>query len=261
MRRPVIVLLLGLATVALATAKTATAAGFQTSANFIVFTPAEASPDLAQQFAQQVMERAEAHRAQVSEEWFGQAIPDGVGRTVISVTHAEGQDRGMTWAIDSPDRTMHNIYLTLSPGAAIGPTLDHEIAHIVLATWRPHPNRLPAWLEEGIASGYDDAERKAARAGVLRWAERSSNWPQLADLLRQPAIGSQEQSAYAAAASLTQYLLSRGNKQTLLQFARDGQQQGWNKALSTHYHITDTSALQSAWQAWVVTSARVASRP
>src|SRR3970040_420239 len=98
----------------------------------------------------------------------GEENPRGIGRTVINVAFSDSDDSALTSAIDSPEPTMHNVYLpTTSQERALGGMLHHEITHVVLASRFPHPNRLPAWVEEGIASRYDDQERVAIRTQIL----------------------------------------------------------------------------------------------
>ena len=106
-----------------------------------------------------MLKQAEAFRREFSEKWLGHELPKGAGESVIYVAFTPNEDRGLTWAKDHPNRTLHNVYLRTSPENAVGSTLRDEIAHTVLATKFPHPNRLPSWLEEGIASQYDDEAR------------------------------------------------------------------------------------------------------
>ena len=125
--------------------------------------------------------------------------------------------------------------------------LKHELTHVVLATWMPQ--RLPPWAEEGAASRYDDASRVAQRRRSLEWFARSGNWPRLIQVLEDDTITADELTSYAVAASLGDFLLQRGDRDTLLRFAAAGRRLGWDEALRTHYRIQGVDALQLAWQA------------
>jgi hypothetical protein len=225
-------------------------AGFAHNTNFTVFTQAMLSVEASQAFAESVRSKAEQYRREIAGEWFGEELPPGVGRTTINVTFAAFDDAGLTWVIDHPERKLHTIYLSTSPEESLGGTLAHEIAHVVLATRYPHPHRLPAWLEEGIACRYDGPERKRIRSELIRWFDRTGNWPRLDGVLSAEHILAEEKPAYAAAASLIELLLARGDRTKLLAFGQDASRVGWTKALAQHYGIRDGDELQRRWQDW-----------
>jgi len=97
----------------------------------------------------------------------------------------------------------------------------------------------------------------ALRRETVGWWTQTGNWPELATLFDARNLHANDASGYAAAASLVEFLLSRGDKQTLLAFAAEGRA-GWDAALKTHYQIHDASRLQSQWQTWVGEADRVA---
>jgi hypothetical protein len=229
--------------------------GFAHNANFVVYTPHQTSQAEDQAFAELVLQRAEEFRQEFARQWLGKPLPNGAGESVIYVAFSRSEDRGLTWAKDHPNRTLHNVYLTTTPENAAGSTLRHEVAHTVLATQYAHPNRLPSWVEEGIASRYDDDARRAARDELLHSWARNGTAPRLAHLLEMPDMRSFDESSYAAATSLVSYLLTQGDEQKLLRFAVDAQRGGWPGALESHYGIADYRDLQFRWQAWLVTSA------
>ncbi len=146
----------------------ACAAGVVRNENFSVYVPETAIPGQAQRFAELVLEHAQKYRAEISTEWLGEELPAGAGRSTIYVEFSTAEDLGLTWAKDGPDRHSHTIWLNTSPRLAIGETLKHEVAHAVFATKYPHPSRLPSWVEEGIASRYDNAIRKDTRDQLAR---------------------------------------------------------------------------------------------
>lgn len=226
------------------------AAGFAHNENFTVFTPAEPSQEEGQALAQKVLLAAEQYRREIALNVLQEELPPSVGRTIINISFSEGKDSGLTWAMDHADRRYHNVYLTTSPQLALGNTLAHEIVHVVLATRFSHPRRLPPWVEEGIAGQYDDSDRVATRERIVRWFTNSGNWPRLAVVLDSASIDASDQATYATATSITNYLLSKADTDTLLQFARSGQESGWDAAVKQYYGIATVSELQTAWQKW-----------
>lgn len=230
------------------------AAGMASSANFLIVTPAQPSQEHGDKFAQLVLERAEQFRAQVAKEWLGDALPDGGIRTVVSIRFTNMENSGFTWAKDNPSSTFHNVYLSTSPSKASGAMLNHEIAHTVFATKYPHPNRLPPWVEEGIACRYDDATLIAVRQQEVRSWLRMGRVPRLAAILTVEGIDSFDATNYAAAESLVSFLVTRGDKVRVVRFANEAQRTGWDSALRTYYRIDSIQQLQADWQDWLQSS-------
>lgn len=225
-------------------------AGFVFNENFTVFTEESSSPEAAQAFAQDVLNKAEKYRRDIALRWLGEQLPPSVGQTTINVSFATTRDDGLTWAKDSPQRKHHTVYLSTSPERALGSTLAHEMTHVVLATRFPHPNQLPAWIEEGIASTYDDDARQQTRRATIAWFARTGNWPELAPILTTENIRRKDQHIYAVASSLVEFLLSKGDKRTLLEFGQSAKKDGYDTALKQHYDFAHVRDLRTAWQAW-----------
>lgn len=226
-------------------------AGLAQTKNFTVVTPAKPSQDAGDRFANLVAERAEKFRAEFAREWLGETLPDGGVRTIISVNFSNVENSGLTSAKNRPSQKFHNVYLRTSAEKASGTMLHHEIAHTVLATRFPHPNRLDTWVEEGIASRYDDAYLIEVRQQEVRSWIRMGRVPQLVSLLNSQKIHSFDDTHYAAAESLVQFLITRGDKQTLLRFAAMGQRDGWDDSLFAHYGIAGVRQLQTEWESWL----------
>jgi hypothetical protein len=208
--------------------------------NFTVLAPNQA-------LAEAVVKKAEAFRKQSALEWLGKELPDRDGRSLITVDIAPEKDEGLTWPIDSPERTLHQVWLTTSAERATGTTLHHEVVHTVLESYS-YPGSLPAWASEGIASQADDAKRKEDRRQLLaRWS-KAEQWPSLRALLEAPRIGHDNLASYTLASSLTEFLAARGGKTRVVEFASRGQKRGWDQALSDFYGLHDVDELQTAWQ-------------
>lgn len=230
------------------------AAGLASGPNFSALTPAIPSQDEGDKYAQLIVDRAEAFRAEFAQEWLGEELPAGDVRTMISVRFSDVENSGMTLARDDPSQKFHNVFLASTAQNAAGSLLRHEIAHTVLAT--RYPNRLPPWVEEGIASRYDSERLIAIRQQEVRSWIRAGRIPALAGLLDTANINSFDDAGYAAAESLVAYLLTRGDKPTLLRFAEEAQHSGWDASLRAHYRTGGVGQLQRQWQAWLVDSVR-----
>ena len=223
--------------------------GYAKSDNFTVLTPKQATAQEANAYATDVMRTAELLRSEIAREWLGHELAPNQGRTIVTVSFELDRDSGLTWAIDDPRRKYHALYLSTSPELAMGSTLAHEMVHVVLATQFPHPKRLPAWLEEGIASQYDDHARQHERQRLITNFIRTRRWPPIAAVLNAKTVPANDTKAYTVAASLTALLLARdGDKQKLLAFGQMGNQDGWDIALQECYGIESVHQLQAIWQ-------------
>lgn len=227
------------------------AAGLAQSENFIVMAPNQALAD-------DVLKAAEKHRKEVAAQWLGAPLPPSIGAAIIHFELSEVEDSGMTWAIDSPERKYHKVWLETSRPRAVGATLKHEITHVVLAT--RFPSRLPTWVEEGCASFADDADRLRTRKSILDWYARTNKWPSLHPVLNAPAMAATDQTSYAIAASLTDFLMNRGGREKLLSFAESVQQKGLSSALNRHYQIDGVQELNDQWKSWYLARNAVALR-
>jgi len=217
------------------------AVGFAHNETFIVYAPDQALAD-------QVLAKAQEFRKAEAKDLLGVELEPRAGRTIITVEVSATEDSGFTWPIDHPDRKFHSTWLTTSRERAAGSTLRHEIRHIVLNT--RFPDRLPAWIEEGLASRSDDGERQRV------WRETAaafsqSAWPDIHTLVEAKSIHSTDRATYGASTSLVNYLLTRGDMPKLLQFATMGKKSGWDSALDQCYGIRSLREFESQWHAWV----------
>ena len=211
------------------------------SPNFLVTAP---TAEVAKEF----LYEAETCRYRVATQWLGETLPPSVGRSLICVTLSDTEDKAISLVADNRQRLTHTVWITTNRERGTA-TLAHEIAHAVLAT--RYPGQLAAWVQEGIASEYDSAARREVRAEILAWYRRTGNWARLERLLTAESIARQDQAAYAAAVSLTAFLLELGDRSQLVEFALAGNEDGWESALEQIYQIDGVAALQVQWQAWV----------
>jgi hypothetical protein len=211
------------------------------SASFVVTAPTE-------ELASVIAQEAERVRDQVAREWLGEPLAADIGKAVIIARISDGQDRGHTWPAVNPKRPAM-VWLHSSREGLSGPLVAHEVTHVVLSS--RYPGQLAPWVNEGIASRQDSAERKAIRQRILASYVQTGQWPPLERTLRDDQVLAADQATYAVASSLVDYLLALGTRATLLAFAVEGQQSSWNQALQHHYAIASIDALQQDWQRYV----------
>ena len=219
------------------------AAGMAVTDNFNVTAPTEAIADA-------VAKQAELFRKQAALEWLGKELPRGKGPAMITVIISANEDDGLTWPIDTPERKLHHVWLTTSAENAVGATLYHEVVHTVINTVT-YPTFLPAWANEGIASQADDAGRKETRRRIAAGWASDGRWPQLQTLFQEKKIAHTDREGYAVAASVAQFLAGLGGKPKVIEFAKAGQQGGWDQAAHSCYGVRDVAELQAQWQSWV----------
>ncbi|MHC4399610.1 MAG: hypothetical protein ACYTG0_08015 [Planctomycetota bacterium] len=217
-------------------------ANFAVDERFIVIAPDRSLADA-------VLARANAYRDQVIREWLGEA-PAHRGRIAsIHVKLSDTEETALTLGKERPEHKLHKVWLTTSRRGATGRPLYHEIVHVVLAD--QFPDRLPAWIEEGIASRVDDPERVEIRRRIVDERARSGDLPDFQELFDLETIPASDQAAYGVAVSLTEYLLSLSGKETLLRFGTSARRKGWRHALQHHYGIRSATDLRAAWLGWV----------
>ncbi|WP_425398767.1 hypothetical protein [Aeoliella sp.] len=139
----------------------------------------------------------------------------------------------------------HMMWLYGSEEEITGSLLDHELAHVVLAS--RFGDAMPIWANEGIASRYDNERRKTIRQQKLAGFVAIESWPHLDRLLESEI---RQQWQYAAAESLTDFLIERGGRQKFVEFVADSRG-SVERALAAHYGIRSVSQLEHQWRAAV----------
>jgi len=214
--------------------------GFARSENFIVLAST-------QPMADQVLSSAEHHRRQLAIEWLGGELPAGAGRTAITAKLDPTKNNGLTWPKRDNSGKLHHVFLNIPDAKLVDAMVCHEMAHVVFNTYRDEG--LPAWIEEGAASFGDDPERVAIRQRSVA-GFRASGFPRLEFLFSETNVSSSAREQYAAAASVTEFLLAKGDKPNFVRFGVEAQQYGWQRALHSCYGIRSVQDLQGQWVAW-----------
>jgi hypothetical protein len=201
--------------------------------------------------AGEVLAVASRHRKELARAWLGHDLPDGAGATGIRLLQllqgSEVEDYARTWLKSAPDQLLHRVWIS-SRREQLSCLLAHELTHVVLET--AYPRQVPSWAHEGAASLQDDAERRSIRERIIGRLAESRQWPKVVALLNEHSIRPNDPASYAVAASLTEYLLTLGDKPRLLRFAIEGRRSGYDRALREYYGIKGVANLQASWEAW-----------
>lgn len=198
--------------------------------------------------ADRILKRANHYRKTLAMEFYGRELAEGAEHVCIHVDLSRTVDKGKTLLRTGEDDPSHTVWLHTSEEQALGSTLQHELVHTILHA--RFPKGMPIWANEGLASRYDDNERVAIRARVMRQSVKNRQFPSLAVLFATKSFRHAAQIQYATAESATTYLIEHGGAKKFIDFVEDGMQQGWDAALQQHYEIKNIVSLQKNWETW-----------
>jgi hypothetical protein len=165
----------------------------------------------------------------------GNAVDVSVGWTTITTDRGEVIYRRIDLRCDAADWRTN--------------ALPHELTHVVLAE-EFADQKLPAWLNEGIAMTSETDALQRQRLAVLHAAHGSGRAPPLADVVRHNRLHHPEDrdTLYAASYSLVRHLLAEGDSRQILEFARHARRDGYDAALHRTYAIAGgLPELQRRW--------------
>lgn len=216
--------------------------GSHASANFVVTAATDA-------LARGVAAAAEDARRRFAAQWLDEELADWHKPVRIIVEEREsGGDGAVTY--DRYRGKIENVRITVR-----GPlerileyVLPHEVAHVVLAVALPH--QVPRWIDEGVALQCESQTQRARQHKTVVQLLSSDTLMPLDEILQveeYPQDYRQMVGFYASSYSLTEFLVSQGGRQRLLQFARDGGRFGWEESLARHYGGS-LDELESAWR-------------
>jgi len=195
-----------------------------------------------------VLQEAAALREHLAERWLGRQLDDGEEKFLIMV-HAGQTEYTDHRLRDELRGDRHMIWLRLPDQRQFQAGLSREMQFTMLNLVTDE--QLAPWALEGIAAMHDDDAALKTREQMLRWYQRTGNWPDCARLLGRERFFQKDRASHHHAASLTEFLLSRSGRSTLLNFAARGKTIGWDAALEQNYGLRDTQELQQQWQSWV----------
>jgi hypothetical protein len=227
-------------------------AGYRTP-NFLVTAP---TPEI----AQQVGNAAEHYRKQLAIEWLGHELPrpwaapcpievkvgqlGAGGQTTFSFfPNGQGSAEVCNWDMKiqgSLERILDSV-------------LPHEISHTIFACHFRRP--LPRWADEGAATlAEHESERRQQVLRLKQVIDTRRRIP-LANLLNikdYPRDIQDVMTLYAEGYSLAELLVQEGGRARYLTFLADAHQQGWERAIQTHYGYRSVASLEQRWHDWVI---------
>lgn len=123
--------------------------------------------------------------------------------------------------------------------------IPHEVNHLVLAEAICRP--LPRWADEGAAVLAEDQRSQERQEQLSREILSQGRAIPLKELLTMREYPRDVMALYAQGYSLVRLLVQEGGHRTFLDFLKDAEELGWDKALETHYRFGSVSGLQTAW--------------
>lgn len=233
---------IGLVVLAAATAPASAESQLRTQ-NFLVHAP---TAQLAEQFGR----AAEQYRKQKAMEWLGAEMPpwnqpcplyvkptaSGAGGAT-SFDYRNGNYVVLSMNIEGPIERMLNS------------VLPHEVTHTVFAHHFRFP--VPRWADEGGSVLSEDDQERARHDQLCR---QYLNNPRGKMPLRR-LFGIREYNEipgdvlvlYAEGYSVSDYLVSRSDRATFLNFVATGMRGNWDQAAQTYYGVQSVEQLEEGW--------------
>lgn len=197
--------------------------------------------------AKLIGERAEEVRRDLALQWFGEETAKWAEPCPLSVavdlsspsgatefTFSEGKVAGMRMKVRGPlDRLAHSV-------------VPHEVMHTLLAHHFSQP--VPRWVDEGIAVCAEDGTERARHDREVRSLIKQGKAIPMATLFAlndYPSEGVLR--LYAQGYSVTDFLVRRKDRATLLAFVREGMKSGWAEAAKSCYGYESVESLEEAW--------------
>jgi hypothetical protein len=211
--------------------------------NFVV-----RSPDAA--FSRRVLVAAEKYRRQLSQDWFGDAMPNWAEPCPIYVTFARGNGGNTSFSFEGGEVFGWRMEVQGTPDGILAAVLPHEVMHTVFAS---HLRRaLPRWADEGACSTIEprgEVRRLHLALNEFLQTGRGIAFNQMVGMLQYPA---DIMPVYAQGESVADFLLQHDGKQHYAKrFLAQGAKTGdWKTALLAAYGYDSLGKLQNAWLSW-----------
>jgi hypothetical protein len=193
------------------------------------------------------LEAAERHRKAQAIGWLGKELPPWPEPCPLHVKITLNGTGGATsFAFENGKILSRNMNLEGSLDRILVNCLPHEVAHTVLADHFRTP--LPRWADEGAAVLSEDEEERERHGKLAMQIARTPG--RLMALRRLFALRDFPQDVmvlYAQGYAVTQYLVDKKDRKTFLKFVKQGMDDGWDKAVQTHYGYRNVEALEDEW--------------
>ncbi len=221
------------------------------TANFIVTAP---DADVARQLAL----AAETQRRDLALEWLGDELPSWDEPCRITISAATKGPLGATTYVAANGRiTRWRMTLRGPLEQVLTTALPHEVSHAVVATFLH--GAVPRWADEGmalLAEHERERHRHQLRAAQILTAGTLIPLHEMLAVERYPSDREKLVLFYAQAFAMTEFLVSRGGKQTFAAFLRTAATTDWSSALQEHYRLAGPQDLEAAVTAWAARADR-----
>ncbi|MEI8372654.1 MAG: hypothetical protein WCJ35_07450 [Planctomycetota bacterium] len=215
------------------------------SANFIIET---ADP----QMAARISQAAEQFRHDLAIAWLGQTMPNWAQPCMMTVQVAPhlGAGGATTFVFDNGEVFGWRMTIQGSAERVLDSVLPHEITHMVFASYFRRP--LPRWADEGGATSVEYIGEKQRHRQMLVQFLRTGRGIAFGQMFAMTEYPQDVMPLYAQGYSLAEFLIDHGGRKKFVAFLADGMRDGeWSAAVQRNYHVSDLSALQNTWVAWV----------
>ena len=111
---------------------------------------------------------------------------------------------------------------------------------------------LPRWADEGGATSVEHISEKQKHRQMLVQFLRTGRGIAFGQMFAMTEYPQDVMPLYAQGYSLAEFLIYHGGRKKFVAFLADGMRDGqWSAAVERNYNISDLSALQNTWVAWV----------
>jgi hypothetical protein len=215
--------------------------------------------------AQEVLQRCERLRGELRRRWLateGDVTWDPRCEVVLHRTRSQylevvgknaGQTSGASLIRFQAGRVALRRLDLLVDGDGQLPALAHELTHVVLAD-RFAGRQPPRWVDEGIATLADSAEKRLLHHRDCENALRGGTALRMIDVLTLDQFTSPEQvpAFYGQSLSLVSFLTQRDRPSRVVEFAATAMNAGYDRALQEHYGIDGVAGLERRWRQHLV---------
>ena len=204
---------------------------------------------LTPQIAQRIGVWAEYYRKEKAILWLGKEMPTWSKRCHLKVKvtygHCDGTttftfDRGRLVSLDMQiEGTLDQIVSKMLPREMMYTVFAHRLG-----------KSMPRWAEEGCSTLHKDDKEWARYGRIARETLDTLGEPvPLNRLFTMKQFRRDGMVLCAQSYSVTAFLLTAKNRNTFLAFVKQGQKDGWDKAVKAHYEYASVDELETAWLA------------
>lgn len=216
------------------------------SRNFVVNAP---TPEMAQQIA----ERAEECRIEISRWWLGYELKPWYQPCKVNVqVGSMGSGGATTFAFNGGEVGDWKMNVQGSFERIMDSVIPHEVSHTVFACHFRRP--LPRWADEGAATIIEHpVERERQKQLVRQILKTNQRIPfrELLEMKEYPSDMQQVLNLYAEGYTLCEWLVFNWGQKNYLAFVNAAHQEGWDQAIAAHYPYKSVEELEQGWMAWI----------